>query len=239
MLASSVYPWLAPGMIALLLWARLAGAEPRPLRAALAAAALLQCGAALLYGVSDPSTYFLPALALGLFVLPAAVTAWRPLGRAAPALAVLLAVGLSAIGWRWSREALERRETLEKAETFLHQMWSAVPIRRGFVLWDEDMCYRLIQYQQLDHERPDLVVVRPLLLMDAGARSVFRARHGFDPLGGGPSPPEGAAYSRTAEAFADRIADGINRSSPDSVILFLPREPSLRLLPKPAAPRPG
>jgi hypothetical protein len=31
------------------------------------------------------------------------------------------------------------------------------------------------------------------------------------------------------------LAEGINRSTPDSVILILPQEPSLRLLPKPTA----
>jgi len=126
--------------------------------------------------------------------------------------------------------------SLEKVDEFLHTMWRAVPIQRGFVLWDDDQSYRLVQYQCLEHEKPALVVVRPRLLMDAGARQVFARRHGFDPLGGASPPSDGEADSPgRIEGFARQIADGINRSSPDSVILFLPREPSLRLLTKSAA----
>jgi hypothetical protein len=124
-----------------------------------------------------------------------------------------------------------------EADRFLRSMWQAVPIRRGWVLWDEDLSYRLVEYQQLGHEKPELVVVRPLLLLDAGARALFARRHGFDPLGGAPPPDDAQADSPgRAREFAERIGDGINRGSPDSVILFLPREPSLRLLPKPEPP---
>jgi hypothetical protein len=234
-LASYVYPWLAPGLLAAALWPFAASRQPRGTRLALAAAALLQIAYVLCYGVADPATYFLPSLALGAFLLPAAAVALGPARRFARPLLASAGLGLGIAAWLWSGTALEQRTTYARLDDFLHTMWLAVPIQRGFVLWDDDMSYRLMQYQQLEHEKPALVVVRPLLLMDAGAREVFARRHGFDPLGGASPPRDDEADSpERIEEFARQIADGINRSTPDSVILFLPREPSLRLLTKPA-----
>lgn len=237
MLSSSVYPWLVPGLLAAAFWPFAASTRPRGTRLALAAVALLQTAYVLGYGVSDPASYFLPALALGTFLLPAAAVTLGPVRRFARPLVAVAGLGLGVAAWSWNGVALEQRTLYAEAEKFLHTMWQAVPIQRGYVLWDDDMSYRLVQYQQLEHEKPALVVVRPLLLMDAGTRALFARRHGFDPLGGALPPSDGEADSpERIQEFARQIGDGINRSTPDSVILFLPREPSLRLLPKPAAP---
>ena len=238
-LGSCVYPWLAPGLMAALLWPFTARGEVRRTRLALAAPVFLQTAYAFSYRVADPSTYFLPAVALGLFLMPAAAATFGALRRLAWPVAAIASIALGVAAWFWSGTAIERRTTCERADEFLRTMWRAVPIQHGYVLWDDDMSYRLVQYQQLDGEKPGLVVVAPLLLMDEGARRLFARRHGFDPLGGA-SPPADAdadAPGRDRE-FASLIATGINRSSPDSVILFLPAELSLRLLPKPPSAAP-
>jgi hypothetical protein len=194
-LLSYVYPWLAAGLLALASWSSGRRGGSRGGRLALGAAALLQTAYAFGYGVADPAAYFLPPLALGLFVFPAAVAGAAPLRRLARPLIVAAALGLCAAAWPWSGTALEQRALYGKADEFLRTMWRAVPIRRGFVLWDDDQSYRLVQYQRLDHEQPGLVVVRPRLLMDSGARRLFALRHGFDPLGGAPPPDESEADS--------------------------------------------
>jgi len=165
---------------------------------------------------------------------PWAANAWTALG-AAVAVACRHALGSrllrgeaaggAAAAWSWVGTALERRAALSGLDDFLRTMWRAVPLQRGFVLFDEDLSWRLVQYQQLDREHAGLEVVRPCLLMDSGARAPFARCHGFDPLAGLPPP--------TSARFARQIADGIDLGSPDSMILFLPREPSLRHLPKP------
>jgi len=235
LLRAHVYPWLAPALAAAALWPAARAAAPRGMRLALAAAALLPAAYVFSYGVADPASYFLAPLALGLSVLPAALGALGPVRRWARPLAAAAALGLAVAAWSWTGAAIERRRAFIGLDGFLHSMWRAVPIQRGYVLWDEDLSYRLVQYQQLDHEHPGLIVVRPRLLMDAGARALFAARHGFDPLGGAAPPADADADSpATIERFARQIGDGINLASPDSVILFLPREPALRLLTKPA-----
>jgi hypothetical protein len=237
MLSSAVYPWLVPGLLAVALWPFAKSPWSRGARLALAATALLQTAYVLGYGVSDPTSYFLPALALGLFVLPAAAATLVPVRRLGWPLAAIAALGLGVATWSWNGVALRQRTMFVEADRFLRSMWQAVPIRRGYVLWDEDLSFRLVEYQQLGHQKPELVVVRPLLLMDAGARALFARRHGFDPLDGAPPPDDARADSPGRDReFAERIGEGINRGSPDSVILFLPREPSLRLLPKPEPP---
>jgi hypothetical protein len=75
--------------------------------------------------------------------------------------------------------------------------------------------------------------------MDLGARRLFVRRHGFDPLAGAPPPPdEEAVTPARIQEFAQAIGDGINRSTPDSVIEFVPQQGVLKLLPKPAGAAP-
>ena len=233
-LAAQVYPWLAAGVLAALAWPFATRARSRTAALGLGAAMLAQTAYAFSYAVADPGSYFLPALALGVFLVPVAAAALGLVGRRAQPLAALAGLALVPAAWIWGSAALERRTAIEGMETFLHTMWDAVPIQRGYVLWDGDMSYRLLQYQRLQGEKPGLVVVRPRLLMDAGARALFERRQGFDPLGGAAAPPDAEAdRPERIREFAARIGEGINRSTADSVILFLPEEPSLRVLPKP------
>jgi hypothetical protein len=99
LLASGVYPWLGPGLLAVALWPFAKSGAPRGTRLALAATATLQMAYVLGYGVPDPSSYFVPALALGLFVLPAALAALAPVRRLAWPLAATAALGLAVATW--------------------------------------------------------------------------------------------------------------------------------------------
>ncbi len=238
-LAAYVYPWLVPAALALLTWSFLAARTPRVLRAALVAAVLAQVLFTLSYGVSDPATYFLPALAIALAAAPAALASWRPARRAGPALASVATCGLLVAAWTWGGTAMERRSDCEGFDGMLRSMWAAVPLQRGYFVWDDDMCSRLQLYQQLERLRPGLVVVHPRLLMDDGARALFTRRHGEDPLAGGLPPSDANADTPAGiAAFADQVAQGLNRAGADSVLVFVARPPALQLLPKPGgAPR--
>ena len=232
-----ILPWLVGALLALLTWALARGGTPRALRVALLAAAALQTAYAFSYGVADPTVYFLPVLAVGLFAAPAALARLAAIRRHGRTLSFATAVGVLIACALWTNTAIERRASMTELDGLIRQMWNAIPIRRGYVIWDDDMHYRLIQYQQFGREKPELVIVQPRLLMDEGARQLFARAHGFDPLAVAPSLAGDLADSPASiRAFADRIAQGINRSSRDSVILFLPQEPSVRLLKKPGKP---
>jgi hypothetical protein len=238
-LSAWVYPWLAPAGLALLAWPFAAREASRALSVSLAAVLVMQLAYTFSYGVSDPGSYFLPALALALAAAPAALAAWPPLRSAAPVAGGLAACGLLVAAWAWNGTAQDRRRTYEGFDGELRQMWAAVPLARGYVVWDDDMHFRLRGYQLLEGNRPGLVVVQPRQLMDDGARALFVKRHGIDPLAGGSPPRE--SDSDTPEqiaAFADRIARGLN-AGPDSVVVFLPQQPSLQLLTKPVASAPA
>jgi hypothetical protein len=235
-LVAWVYPWLAPSALALLAWPFTAREASRSLAVALAAVLVVQLAYTFSYGVSDPGSYFLPALALALAAAPAALAVWPALRRAAPVAGGLAACGLLVAAWAWSGTAEDRRRTYEGFDGELRQMWAAVPLARGYVVWDDDMHFRLRCYQLLEGNRPGLVVVQPRQLMDDGARALFVKRHGIDPLAGGSPPRESDADTpEQVAAFADRIARGLNAGA-DSVVVFLPQQPSLQLLTKPGAP---
>jgi hypothetical protein len=235
-LAAYVYPWLAPAALALLAWPFRAAGTSRTLRVALLAAALAQSLYTFSYGVADPSSYFLPALAIALAATPGVLASWIPARRAATGLAAVAACGLLVAAWAWGSVAAERRQAYESFDGLLRSMWAAVPLRRGYVVWDDDMHYRLALYQQLEHQKPEVVVVHPRLLMDADARAMFASRHGVQVLAGG-LPPAAAIAGTPAgiAAFADQVAASLNHTEADSVILFLPEKRSLRLLVKPGA----
>ncbi len=234
-LTREVWPVLVPALLAHGAWTLTARGPARVAARALLGAALLQVAYALFYGVSDPVPYFLPAQAIALFVLPAAVASLPVARRIGPALAAAAALLLLPLAWRWQVATIDQRLACEKADDYLLGMWRAVPLRHGWVLWDDDMCPRLVQYQLLAHAHAGLTVVRPLLLMDDGARALWTRRHGFDPLGGAPAPSDDAGDTPAGiEAFATTVGAGINRASRDSVIVFRPETGQLELLAKPA-----
>jgi hypothetical protein len=234
-LSALIYPWLAPAAIVLLAWAFLASRTPRSLRVALAAAMLAQVLFTLSYGVADPVSYFLPALAIALAAAPAALASWPPARRAGLALASLATCGLLVAAWGWGGAALQRRSDCESFDEMLRSMWAAAPLQRGYFVWDDDMSSRLLLYQLLEHQGAGLDVVSPRRLMDDGARALFARRHGVDPLAGGHPPSDATADTPAGiAAFADQVAEGLNHASADSVLVFTANPPALRLLEKSA-----
>ncbi len=235
-LARDVWPWLVPSVLAAIAWPWLGRGASRASRFALAGAALAMTLLPFGYGVVDPLPYFFAPLSLALTLLPAVIAAFAPLRRAGLPLAVLVAVVVIAVSWGTPGAIADRNVTFTRADEFLRDMWSKVPIGRGWVIFDDDIHWRLVQYQQLDGERRALVVVEPRVLMDAGARALFQHRHGVDPLGGA-APPDDAVADRPEQIarFADAVARALGESGPDSVVLFRPEVPEIALLPRPAA----
>jgi len=230
-----VAPGIVPGVVAAPLWARAPG-RLGTMRWASAGAVLLPCVFGLAYGVEDPVSYFLAPLAISLCLLPPALAAWPAARARGRWLGALGAAAMLALAWAGITGAIETRTSLGKMDDFLRRMWTAIPLEHGYVLFDRDASWRLVEYAKLDRIHANLVVVRPRLLMDDEARRIFAARHGIDPLGGASPPPFGQT-DRPDEiaAFAHSVAEGINRSSRDSVVQFMPEVPSLRLLTKPAS----
>ncbi len=238
-LSAHVYPLLVVGAVATLAWALATRGAARPVALALGAALALQAAYVFSYAVGDPAPYFLPALALGLCVAPAALV--RATARRKAAQAAVVAAGVVLVGvvaWQGVRSACEDDAGLAQVDGLFRTMWSAVPIQRGYVIWDSDLSARLVCYQRLEGLKPRLVVVRPRLLMDEDTRALWARAHGFDPLHGQRPPDDAHADDpATIRAFAAAIGDGINAATRDSVILFEPEKPALELLPKPANAR--
>lgn len=237
-LGSYVFPWLAPAAAgAVAAFAGRGPAADRAWRTALAAGVLLQVAYAFFYGVRDPATYFLPALAIGLalFVAGAARVPVLRRRRQGRAVALVAALGLIVPAVGGVRTARARNEALARFDTLLRQMWAALPPGPAFVVWDDDMASRLRAFQVLERSRPEVEVVQPRHLTHPVPRRHFAARHGFDPAAGiapGELDAVGRDESRSA-SLVDAIAGRINASSPTPVVLFLPAVPSMRQLEKP------
>jgi hypothetical protein len=226
LLGAYVYPWLALALAAGVLPVLL-GRGATILRV-LAGAVLLQAAACFAYGVPDPAPYFLAPLALALALLLARAAAANVLR---PARFVLLPLTAAALlGWAWHGTAIatERRDTLERFDARVRDMWSRIPAGPAFVVWDDDMAARLLIFQRLDGERPELTVVQPRWLSYPAERRRFVAAHGFDPVDAGD-----AGSSTDADAAVERVIERLRREAGQPVLLFLPQVPSLRLLPRP------
>jgi hypothetical protein len=230
LLARDVFPWLVPALAAALAWPFARGATPRALRVAFAAAVLAQAAQAFFYGVPDPASYFLAPLALGLALVPALLAGLPPARRLAAPLAVAAALAVLAAGRDWPRVAVERAATFGRFDALTRSMWAAIPREHGFVIWEDDMWYRLLAYQRLEGVKPGLVVVNPVTLRHPLARRAFAARHGFDPLAG--LPPAAAAVEDTEaelEPLRAAVVEALARTG-EPVMVFLPQVPSVRLL---------
>lgn len=248
-----VWPFLVLGLAALttsIVFAR-PGVQ-RTARAGLLLAASLGTTYALLYGVGDPSSYFLYPMALGLAALaPVGVALCHRPNTARGLLlasATVLGLGTVALWVPWLRTARERAATYVKLDQALHAMWAVIPSGSTIVFWSEDMCQRLVEYQRFSHERPDVEVVNAASLIYPGRRQAFIARHGFDPIEGLEKalPAESGPGGRDARwaAATGFIEHRVNALSPLPVIHFDPSVPTVDLLDKPgtdslAAPRPA
>lgn len=229
-LVRGVFPWLAPALVAAIAWPFARGGAPLALRAALAAAVLAQAAYAFLYGVPDPSSYFLPPLALGLALMPAALAAAPLARRAAAPLVVTAAVLVAAAGREWPRIGAARAAVFGPFDTLTRSMWDSIPHERGFVIWEDDMWFRLVGYQLLEGRHPGLVVVNPIVFRHPLARGAFRARHGVDPLAG--LPPAAMApggKDEELDPLRAAVVENLGRTG-EPVMVFLPQVPSVRLL---------
>jgi hypothetical protein len=230
LLSKYVFPWLAPSLLAALVWPFTRGPAPRALRLGIAAVVLAQTAYAFTYGVPDPASYFLPSLALGLAMVPAVLAGFSPVRRFEVPLAVAAVMGVVAAGWTWPGVATGRAATFDDLERFSRSMWASIRHDRGFVLWEDDMWYRLVGYQLLAGEKPGLVVLNPVQLKHPRARRTFAARHGFDPLDGLPEEAvrvegTGAELDPMRKALVDRL----NRTGLP-VVVVLPQAGSVRQL---------
>ncbi|MBK9304576.1 MAG: DUF2723 domain-containing protein [bacterium] len=242
LLAVHVYPFLALSALALVAAIRASGPGPRRrLLQAVAAACVLECAVTFSYGVPDPTSYFLPVLALGLVATAHAAARLRvPTARRGRAAAgALLVLALLAVATPWLRTGWQRRVAYVRHEQLLRKMWESVTAERGFLLWADDMSFRLRAWQILDGEKPGLVVVNPALLTHPWPRREFARIHGFDPLQGVALPRPGQLGSPQAGRILAELVDGAARSigaqSDLPVFVFDPSGPSVRQLRKPAA----
>lgn len=223
-----IYPVLVPGLAGFL-WATLRTRAPadRTWRRAMAVAALLQIAYGFSYAVSDPSSYFPPAMAVGLLAVPNAGAWLLQQGRLLPAAGVAAGAGVIGLASWWIPLGFDVRADMIAIERRVRTAWRSIGSGPKIVLWRDDMVPVLRGYQLLERERPDLYVQDPYALTWPEPRRAFTTRFGFDPLGG-----MGPLTARNL----DGIAENINRQTPLPVIVFdVSRGPA----PLPKAPAPG
>lgn len=212
-----VFPWL-PLLVLVVLRAR--SRAERLIGLGLCGAVALQILFVLGYGVPDPSSYFLPAMAINLCAMAPLGAGLALEGLRTRRLALLagaaLAVLALALAGPWIEAGRFRRLGLTALERRVRDTWASVPFERGAVLWGDDMFHRLHAYQLLDGEKPGVLVVNPVELIGGPARSRFIAQRGFDPLEGVTVPaalatrpdPEGAEFQRFLVEVGRRIEAG-------------------------------
>ena len=104
--------------------------------------------------------------------------------RAGRPIAVACGLALLALVWQGAQVARQRVTTLERVDDLILRMWTSLPAGPGYVVWDDDMHWRLRIRQELEGDRPDLVVVNPAMVGYPGERERFIAAHHFDPYAG-------------------------------------------------------
>jgi hypothetical protein len=241
LLARYIYPWLTVAIAGALLTMRRPGSD-RPLRAALGAGVLVQTAYAFSYGVPDPASYFLPAIGVGLVLLASELAALAPVRRAAVVGLPLAALALVLLGAAGVGVIAGRNQALVQLDALLRGMWNAVPDQPSFLVWDDDMIWRLRASQLLEGSKPRVELVQPSWLTQPWPRKVFTRAHGFDPLADLPAgalADAGLASHPGEDPRTLVIAEAINRHTRLPVLVFMPRVPSVRLLDKPGATRPG
>ena len=236
LLASGAYPYLLPGILLLVAgYGRaMRTLGPRLLWLGLFAAALLVSLVPRIYGVPDPSSYFLPAVGvslLGLAPLMGAVSK-----RGLPG-AALLGVGLAtAMGLAWS-EAYDARARYREVERFDRQvrdLWSRVPPDTAIVLWYSDQFSRLVEYQVLRGEHPAVWVGTPDFLVDPLMRDELRRRFSADPVAhmAVPDVSAGDPYAeRIRVEFFEKAAVELASEARAPVYWFDPAFGTLRRVP--------
>src|SRR5262249_29838415 len=111
------------------------GRGERLVVATLLGAALLQTIFTRAYGVSDPPSYFEPALAFGALALPLLVAPLVPRARAALIATALAAVTIVALSIAWLPVAKGFRTGVEITDMQVRALWSSIPAGPGIVFW--------------------------------------------------------------------------------------------------------
>lgn len=231
-LAPYVYPFVLPWLPLLALnAARARSAADRLIGWALCGGVILQLLFVFAYGVPDPTSYFVPAMAICL-------CATAPLGaelsgaggrvrRLVVAAGSALALTTALMAWPWARVAVLRRTGLEQLEQRLRETWLSIPFERGVLLWGSDMFHRLRIYQILGGEKPDIQVVNPIVFTNDNVRRHFVTRYGFDPLEGVTTSPEFLSNPVPAgpvfERFISEVGRRMQRGTGLPVAIFDPR----------------
>lgn len=211
LLASSLLPWILPGL-AWTAWSALRSTDV-PVRHGLLAALL---GAALLtafafqYRVPDPAYYFLPVLLLSLVGAVPLAAAARARARP-PLAATAAAAALVAVASVGLRASVEEHRRLARVDARIRAAWEALPPGPGIVLWGDDHLHRLHVFQQLEGRRPEVVIASPNRLTWPVARAAFARRTGADPLAG---------VERRARGDVGAIPAAIRRQTADWVVEF-------------------
>ncbi len=241
LLAGVVYPFLFCGLVLLLLGlSRTKDAEWRLAWSGLFVSTVLVSLFAFRYGVSDPAPYFLPAMALGT-VAAAPALAGLPGAGSRSGTAALGAAGLVALLLivPWILDGREERKATLDYDRTIRSMWSAIPPDTAIVSWADDRFHRLIGYQILGGEKPNLLIVTPDLFFANSVRRAVRERFGADPLEGFVPPrltPGGPGEKEVIEAHRLRLVQGLNARVRVPVILFDPGRPIVFQLRKPWEP---
>jgi len=213
LILQSIAPLLVPGLVLGALWAlRSPGRVLRWTLLAFLGGGTVLVGVVMYYGVPDPATYFVPALMAALLVaqpIVAALARRVGLGWALALVGATFVAGATVA----VRERHEARVELTAIDDLLHRAWHSVPFDRGIVLWTDDYCNRLLVFQLLEKDRPDLVAANPNRLTWPAGRLAFARRTGIDPLAG---------LDTAAVVDPARIPDNIRRQSAVPVIAFPP-----------------
>jgi hypothetical protein len=208
----AIYPVLFPALAALMVAALRARVAPERLAlGGLFAAAVLQTTYGFSYGVSDPSCYFEPGLAVGALAIPLLGAPLLRRSRLLPAAGLLAGAGLVALGITWIPLGFAVRQGTIVIEHHVREEWRSLPDAGAIVLWRHDMVPVLRGYQLLEGEKVGLYVQDPYALTYEGPRRAFTTRFGFDPVAG--------LEPITAAKLA-LIAENINRQTALPVFVF-------------------
>ena len=242
-LAANVYPFLFPGLALLLVAAaRARDLAERTILWGLLAAGLVGTAYVFLYGVNDPSSYFLAPMALACLAIPALGGAWLAASavakRSALAAGLVLALLALALWGPWLREGHRRSGYYQSVDRRVHELWRTIPPDSAVVFWANDMFPKLREYQLLGGERPDLEILHPMNLIGSRERLRYIARYGFDPTENLPVWSARDAVPGRADSlvrYAIQLVErNVNRHRRLPVIEFEPGIPAIRVLPKPS-----